>query len=201
MRDLLAEDGSIYVHCDWRVNSYIRLVLEEIFGNDNFRTEIIWVRSTNPKGSQYVSQKYDVYTDTIFFYGKSGRTELNLNIIRTPLTSDELLEKYYRSDEKGRYYDGPIVSSQSMGARPTLVYEYKGYTPPSSGWRLTKENVEKLDLAGDLGWTSQGKPFRKLRVEDDKGKPIGNFWNDISLINSQASEANWLSHPKTRSPS
>jgi len=188
MRDLLAEDGSIYVHCDWRVNSYVRLALDEVFREDSLRNEIIWVRSTNPKGSQHKSNKYDVYTDTILFYAKSEGNKLALDDIRIPHTPEELKEKYFREDEKGRYYDGPIVSSQSMGPRPTLVYEYKGYTPPSSGWRLTKENLKKLDAAGDLGWTSTGKPFRKLRLEDDKGKPVGNFWNDISLINSQAAE-------------
>jgi DNA modification methylase len=188
MRDLLAQDGSIYVHCDWRVNAYMRLAIDEVFGQQNFRNDITWVRSTNPKGSQHKSNKYDVYTDTLLFSGKSERNEPNLDAIRIPLTKEELLEKYYREDELGRYYDGPIVSSQSMGPRPTLVYEYKGYIPPSSGWRVTKDNLEKLDLAGNLGWTSQGKPFRKLRIEDDKGKPIGNIWNDISLINSQASE-------------
>jgi len=188
MRDLLADDGSIYVHCDWRVNSYVRLALDEVFGADSLRNEITWVRSTNPKGSQHKSNKYDVYTDTILFYAKSEGNRLALDDIRIPHTPEELKEKYFREDEKGRYYDGPIVSSQSMGPRPTLVYEYKGYTPPSSGWRLTKENLKKLDAAGDLGWTSTGKPFRKLRLEDDKGKPVGNFWNDISLINSQAAE-------------
>jgi DNA modification methylase len=188
MRDLLAEDGGIYVHCDWRVNSHLRLVLDEVFRPDSLRNEITWVRSTNPKGSQHKSNKYDVYTDTILFYAKSERNTLRLEDIRIPHTPEELNEKYFREDEKGRYYDGPIVSSQSMGPRPTLVYEYKGYTPPSSGWRLTKENLKKLDDAGDLGWTSTGKPFRKLRLEEDRGKPVGNFWNDISLINSQAAE-------------
>ena len=188
MRDLLAEDGSIYVHCDWRVNGFMRLAMDEVFGQSNFRNEITWVRSTNPKGSQHISHKFDVYTDTIFFYSASAKTELDLDTIRSPLTTEELMAKYYREDEKGRYYDGPIVSSQSMGPRPTLVYEYKGYTPPSSGWRLTKDNLEELDLAGDLGWTSKGNPFRKLRIGDDKGRPVGNIWSDISLINSQAME-------------
>jgi len=187
MRELLADDGSIYLHCDWRMNSYLRLVLDEVFGKDNFITEITWVRSTNPKGSQYKSNKYDVFTETILFYSKSYLNELDLDSIRITHSHKELLEKYYRIDEKGRYYDGPIVRSQSMGPRPT-VYEYKGYTPPSSGWRVTLQNLIEIDKNGDLGWTSQGKPFRKLRIEDDKGKPIGNFWNDISLINSQAIE-------------
>jgi adenine-specific DNA-methyltransferase len=188
MKDLMSPEGSIFLHCDWRVNGLIRQVMDEIFGTNNFRNEIIWVRSTNPKGSQYKSNKFDVYTDTLYFYAASELTPANLEVIRTPLSREELNEKYPREDAKGKFYDGPIVSSQSMGPRPTLVYEYKGYTPPPSGWRLSKDNLIALDKNGDLGWTSAGKPFRKLRIEDDKGKPIGNFWNDISLINSQAAE-------------
>jgi len=188
MRDLLAPDGSIYVHCDWRVNMFVRLVLNEVFGNDNFRNEITWVRSTNPKGSQHTAQKFDVFTDTIFYYVKSTTTPFNLQNIRPVLSEAELLEKYKYTDEKGRYYDGPVVRSMSMGPRPTMVYEYKGYTPPICGWRLTKDKLEELDAKGDLGWTSNGKPFRKLRPEDDKGHPVGNIWDDISLINSQAEE-------------
>jgi hypothetical protein len=69
-----------------------------------------------------------------------------------------------------------------------MVYEYKGYTPKICGWRMEKDKLIKLDKAGNLGWTKNGKPFRKLRPEDDKGKPIGNIWNDISVINSQADE-------------
>ncbi|MCH9034790.1 MAG: site-specific DNA-methyltransferase [Planctomycetes bacterium] len=188
MRDLLAEDGSIYVHCDWRVNSYIRLAMTEVFGESNFRSEVTWVRSTNPKGSQYVSTHYDVFTDTIFFFARSENTTLDLDTIRLPLTDQDLKKKYKYCDEKGPYYDGPIVRSMSMGPRPTLVYEYKEYTPPACGWRVTKENLEEFDAKGDLGWTSNGKPFRKLRPEDDKGHPVGNMWGDISLINSQAEE-------------
>jgi DNA modification methylase len=188
MHDLLVENGSIFVHCDWRVNSHIRMVLDELFGEANFRNEITWVRSTNPKGSQYKTNKLDVFTDSILYYAKSDVALLNNEKVRKTLNDKELKQKYYREDEKGRYYDGPIVSSSTMGPRPTLVYEYKGYTPPSSGWRLKKENLIKLDQAGDLGWTTKGKPFRKLRIEVDTGNPVGNLWNDISLINSQAAE-------------
>lgn len=188
IKELLSQNGSLYVHCDWHKNQYFRLLLDEILGSENFRNEITWVRSTNPKGSQYKSNRFDVYTDTILYYACSPETPIDLDAARIPLTEDELKEKYFRTDEKGSFYDGPIVSSFSMGPRPTLVYEYKGYTPPSSGWRVRREVLEKIDQAGDLGWTSQGKPFRKLRPKDDKGKPIGNFWNDISLLNSQAEE-------------
>src|SRR5450830_367261 len=60
MRDLLAEDGSIYVHCDWRVNSYIRLALDEVFGQDNFRNEIVWQRTTGHSDSKSYGHVHDV---------------------------------------------------------------------------------------------------------------------------------------------
>lgn len=188
IRELLADDGVIFLHCDQHQSHRIRCLMDEIFGPSNFINEIIWVRSTNPKGSQHTSPRLSVFTDTILCYGKTQTSKLFPDRIRIPLTDDELTQKYFRVDEKGRFYDGPIVSSSGMGDRPNLVFEYKGYTPPSSGWRLKKEKLVALDEAGDLGWTSNGKPFRKLRAEDDKGRPIGNFWNDISLINSQSRE-------------
>jgi len=188
LRELLSETGSIFVHCDWHKSHYIRLMLDEIFGSENFRNEIVWVRSTNPKGSQHESRSFSPFTDTIFYYAKSPQSRLYLDRIRVPLTDDELLEKYHRTDEKGRFYDGPILRSDGMGARPYLVYEYKGFTPGPSGWRMKKTSLEVIDQAGDLGWSTGGKPFRKLRPEKDKGRPIGSFWNDISLINSQAEE-------------
>lgn len=188
IHSLLSKDGSLYVHCDWRVNSVLKVVLDDIFGMLNCRNEITWVRSTNPKGSQHKTNKYDVFTDTIHYYGKSESALLNYDEARTPYTEEELLDKYKYEDEKGRYYDGPIERSMSMGPRPTMVYEYKGYTPKICGWRMEKEKLVEIDKKGDLGWTKNGKPFRKLRPEDDKGKPVGNFWNDISVINSQAAE-------------
>ena len=188
LRELLAEDGVIFLHCDHHQVHRIRCIMDEVFGSDNFKNEIVWVRSTNPKGSQHAASALSVFVDTILCYGKSSSSSIHPDRIRVPLSDSELEEKYYRIDEKGRYYDGPIVSTAAMGDRPNLVYEYKGYTPPSSGWRLKKESLEALDAAGDLGWTSNGKPFRKLRIEDDRGRPIGNFWNDISLINSQSNE-------------
>lgn len=187
-RELLSNKGVLFVHCDWRKNFHIRAILEEVFGSQNYRNEIIWVRSTNPKGSQHVSSKFDVFTDTIHFISKTEEYEFNIDDIKIPLTAEEIQEKYYRTDELGRYYDGPIERSMSMGARPNSVYEYKGYIPSIAGWRLTREKLEELDRKGNLGWTSNKKPFRKLRPEDDKGKPIGNFWNDISLLNSQSAE-------------
>lgn len=188
LKELIKETGVIFIHCDWHKSHYIRIILDEIFGQSNFKNEVIWVRSTNPKGSQHENTRLSTFTDTIFTYGKSIESEIHVNRIRIPLSTDEIKGKYHRIDEIGPFYDGPIIRSISMGERPNLVYEYKGYTPPKSGWRVRKEVLIEIDKRGNLGWSNTGTPFRKLRPEDDRGNPVGNFWNDISLINSQAVE-------------
>ena len=69
MRDLLANDGSIYVHCDWRLNAFMRLVLDELFGKDNFLNEIIWTRRTNTVKA--ISKKFSINTNSLFIYTKT----------------------------------------------------------------------------------------------------------------------------------
>lgn len=188
LRELLSDDGFIFMHCDWHQSHYIRLMMDEVFGSVNFRNEIIWVRSTNPKGSQHQASKFSVFTDTIHFYSKSENSVIDIDKVRAPLSPDEIAAKYHRKDDIGPFYDAPIIRSLSMGERLSLVYTYKGYTPPASGWRVKLETLQELDKKGNIGWSSNGVPFRKLRPEDDKGKPVGNIWDDISLINSQAAE-------------
>jgi adenine-specific DNA-methyltransferase len=188
IRDLLSEEGSIYVHCDYRVNSYLRLVLEEVFGKDNLINEIIWKRTNNPKGSQYKRQKYGQATDTIFILSKGNSYTLEIQSVKRPLTAEEIEEKFPYTDQYGKYYQGPIIRSRSMGLRPNLVYEYKGYTPPPCGWRMTKENLKNLDEAGNLGWSSTGNPYRKLRPGDSEAEPIYNLWDDIFRLYGGSAE-------------
>jgi len=180
MKDLLSPEGTIWVHCDTRVNSHLRLILDEIFSAENMINTITWKRTNNPKGSQFEETKFGTASDTILFYSKSDNYNFKLNDTKTQLTPEEINNKYNQKDDKGQYYPGPVVSSPSMGARPTLVYEYKGFIPGKSGWRLSKENLIKLDEAGNLGWTSNNKPYRKLRPSDDKGHPLFDLWTDIN---------------------
>jgi DNA modification methylase len=190
MYRLLKPTGSIYLHCDWHADAYIRVhILDKIFGMNNFRNEIIWQRTNNPKGSQFEKKNFGIATDTIYWYSKSAKYVFNEKIIRKQLINGDIAKKYPLFDENGRYYCGPVVCGKSMGARPNLVYEYKGFTPGSSGWRLSKEKLKELDKKGDLGWSSNNKPFRKLRPENDKGNPIYNFWNDINRIYSNSPES------------
>jgi len=188
LQRVLKPTGSIYLHCDPTASHYLKMLLDAVFGTRSYRGEITWLRSRNPKGSQYALKQYSPDTDTILYYARSDSAEFHYDRIKVPLSEDELNRKYDRKDEKGRFTDGPILRSPSMGDRPNLVYEYKGYTPGLFGWRVSLGKLIEIDRQGNLGWSSSGKPYRKLRPEDDSGNPIGNCWIDISSINPQAKE-------------
>lgn len=185
---VLKPTGSLYLHCDPAASHYLKVVLDTIFGAEYYRNEITWLRSKNPKGSQHQAKRYSPDTDILLYYVKSDAVPLYTDRVRRPLTHEELLEKYDRVDAQGRFTDGPIVRSASMGDRPNLVYEYKGYTPGAWGWRVNKDMLAEIDRRGNLGWTSAGKPYRKLRMQDDTGAPVGSCWTDIPPINPQAAE-------------
>ena len=100
MKELLADNGSIYVHCDWRKNSYLRLVLDEVFVKDNFRNEIIWKKYSGVKNQS--SKKFTTQTDTIFWYVKSGEAVFNQQY--KPLSEDYVKQEYKYTDADGRRY-------------------------------------------------------------------------------------------------
>lgn len=185
---VLKATGSLYLHCDPTASHYLKMILDAIFGVHNFRSHINWVRSRNPKGSQHGVKQFSPDSDHILFYGKSDHAEFHFDRINRTLTPDEILAKYPRVDSQGRWIDGPILRSPSMGDRPNLVYEYRGFKPGSYGWRVNLEKLQELDAQGNIDWPIGGKPRRKLRPEDDTGAPVGNSWNDISSLNSQSTE-------------
>ena len=94
MKDLMHETALIYVHCDYRLNASLRLVMEEIFGKDNFVNEIIWKRTNNPKGSQFKERFFGVATDTILLFAKSPKYEIDISKVKRALNPEEIKIKY-----------------------------------------------------------------------------------------------------------
>ena len=187
---VLKPTGSFYLHCDPTASHYLKLVLDAVFcgqGGD-FLNEIVWRRYSRPKGSQFAAKKYGNSTDIIFFYTKSSAYQFDDLAIRPTLSADQLKKMYPKVDDKGRYSSGPLLRSDGMGPRPNLVYDYAGHTPNFAGWRMTREKLEALDKAGDMYWTSNGVPRRKVRPGEDHGAVIDNLWTDIEAIGSQADE-------------
>jgi len=193
MKDILASDGSIFVHCDNRVNSYLRLVLDEIFGSDNFHNEIIWQRSSSGKT---ISKNLSRDTDTIFWYSKSDN--YTLNPVYQPL-SETTIAMYNMDDNdgRGRYRLYPLQKTGGPG--PETTYDYKDnagkiWKCPKKGWRMKYEKLKALENDGRLyleGKTLAEKAYWNERKNE--GRLANNLWDDIS--NLQGSTPEILGYP------
>ncbi|MDA1052742.1 MAG: site-specific DNA-methyltransferase, partial [Planctomycetota bacterium] len=180
---VLKSTGSLYLHCDPTASHYLKIVLDGVFGKENYRNEIIWKRTTAHGDSR---TRFSHVTDTIFFYAKSD------NVLWNPLFQEHkesYLKSHYRhKDENGRVYRlDNIIRSQSMGPRPNLTYEYKGFTPPS-GWRTVREKLEAIDADGRLYWSKTGTPYLVRYLDEQDGEILDNLWDDIPPVNSMAQE-------------
>ena len=183
MKRLLKDSGSIYLHCDPTASHYIKVMMDGIFGHKNFRNEIIWKRySSAGKGSQHASQTWGTMTDTILYYAKS--TKAPLRPLRE-LTEAEAVKKFPKVDKDGRQYNTstPLFCSPSMGARPNLCYEWRGYVNPHpSGWRLSRERLEEEYQKGNIVIRADGKLERRKYEADYRGVPVGSLWAENSLL-------------------
>ncbi|HNR55963.1 MAG TPA: site-specific DNA-methyltransferase, partial [Flavobacteriales bacterium] len=187
LRELLSEKGSIYVHLDWHVSHYAKAILDEVFGLENFRNEIIWKRKG---GSANPSNRLGIVTDSIFWYSKSEEIVFESQY---SLDGDEVKtyieERFTNDDGDGRkYMKSPIVSPNP---RPNLTYDYKGYKPPKNGWSISIDVMEKWDKQGKLYFPPRGQGdriYRKIFLDEYVGQPIQNLWTDIFVINPVANE-------------
>ena len=207
MRELLADNGSIYVHCDWRVSSFLRLVLDEVFGRDSFNAEIIW-KQTRAKSTGF--NNYGLEHNSIFFFTKGENYTWNMQY------------KDYEQDKVDRYYcyfeledvkyNGSYKkytkrkmrefrASESMPEgrrfalipllnlnkdRPNLRYEYKGFVET---WATRKEKMLEFESDGLIVQESPGAmPLKKQYFDEMKGIKVGTLWDDINPVNSQAKE-------------
>ncbi len=181
MHGLLADDAAIYVHCDYRVNSYIRLVLDEIFGKQNFKNEIIWKRSlphNDPK-------KYGAIHDSILYYVKGDDYLFNQQFTEQ---SEEYKKSHYtQKDPDGRVYR--LQSLSASGSGPARKFGDKTLAPPSgTHWRFSQENIDELLKRGLIVFTSTGQPNYKRYLDESKGSALQSLWMDVNPLNPQAIE-------------
>jgi len=185
IKSILSEEASIYVHLDYHIGSYVKVLLDEVFGEDNFINEIIWKRkggSSNPDG------QYDVATDTIFIYSKSENYVFNRQyVLDSPDVQRYIEERFTNTDDDGRkYMTSPIVSPNY---RENLKYDYKGYQAPPNGWSIEFDVMKKWDKEGKLYFPEKGKRiYRKIFKDEYEGQPAQNLWTDIFVINPMALE-------------
>src|ERR1039457_4526863 len=171
---VLKKTGSFYYHCDWHASHYVKVMLDQILGENNFHTEIIRKR-TSTKSHAYHS--YPNNHDSIFFY--TGSDEYTFNREFLPL-GEEYVESFYKyKDENGRRYR--LTDMRNPSYRPNLIYDYKGYKPHPNGWAVSLERMKELDAEGRLYLPKDpnGRIARKCFLEEQPGIPIDSIWGDI----------------------
>ncbi|MEO6787358.1 MAG: DNA methyltransferase, partial [Chthoniobacteraceae bacterium] len=181
---VLKKTGSFYYHCDWHASHYVKVMLDQIFGENNFQTEIIWRRNA-AKGLAFTG--FPNNHDTIFFYGGGGKIAFHRPY--DPYDPDNLDEKtsakYSLRDPDGRRYQLDNLTNPNPN-RPNLTYEFLGV---KKVWRWTKERMESAYEAGIVVQPSPGSvPRLKRYLDEQEGRAFDSVWTDIPPINSQAKE-------------
>ena len=183
-KELLSDTASIYVHCDPRVNSGIRQIMEEIFGTQYFLNDITWQRATahNMRTRGFVR-----CNDTILLFTKSERFTFNEQFV--PYSEEQLAR--YKKDESGRLYKAENLTFSSKSA--SRQFEWRGSKPPPNrSWGASQDQLEKWWAEGRILKKQDGTPRLdglKIFLEDTKGgTPVTTNWTDIERIGNTSDE-------------
>ena len=182
LKELLSEEGSLYLHCDPNRGHYLKLLLDEAFGSENFQNELIWQRVSGRSDSKTYNQVHD----SLFFYTKSKSFTWNPQFTRH---SEEFLEdKYSNTTQAGRRYT--LDNLTSPNPRPNMYYEWQGHKPPEYGWRYSKTRMQELHNEGRIWYpeSKQKRPRLIRYLDESPGVPLRSIWNDISPVNSQSAQ-------------
>jgi len=186
MRDLMHNEGSIYVHCDWRVNAFIRLAMNEVFGTENFINEITWKRAHTVKGNIGQGSKYmGANTDTVFAYSKSP--SYIFNNIFLPYSEDYISTFFkYTDADTGRRYRLVSMIGPGGAAKGNPSYEIMGIT---RYWRYSQATMQDLISKGLIVQTTPGTvPQKKQYLDDGLGVSIQSLWDDITGIGASSTQ-------------
>ncbi len=185
--DLLADTGSIYVHLDYHIGHYAKIVLDDVFGKSNLLNEIIWERTTSPKRQ---TNAFGKVHDVIFFYSKSENYSFNTQYIEY---DKSYIKNSYRyiEEETGRRYGSFDLTQRGEG--PPRKFGDRGVIapPPGKHWIWSQERIDKGLIEGIIFFTENGVPRTKKYLDERKGNPVQDIWNDkeVQPINSWHREA------------
>ena len=180
IRSIMNETGSIYVHLDYHIGHYVKILMDEVFGEENFNSQIIWQRVTGHMDTQ----GFGVNHDMIFIYSFPDS-------VWNPQYAQydkSYLESHYKNKEKdGRRFELDQISAAGKG--DAKVFFGKSLEPPAgTHWRYSQEKIDKYISEGKIVMTSGNRPRMKRYLDEQKGKSIQSIWTDIHPVNSQAEE-------------
>ncbi len=187
---VLKPTGSLYLHCDPTASHYLKIILDTIFGPQNFRNEIIWKRQSAHSDAK---TKFADVADIILFYVKSKEAKFNPQY---GLHDPSYIENFYRFDDndgRGLY---SLADMASPNPRPNMMYEWMNFPYPAKGWRYQRETMQKLHDEKRI-WYPQYKdgtfdttkrPRLKRYLKEQEGSIITNIWTDIQSLHDVAAE-------------
>ena len=178
IKSVMSDTASIYVHLDYHIGHYVKILLDEIFGEDNFRNEIIWKRATAHSDAEFYGNNFDC----LYFYTKS-QDKYIFNTVYQPY-EESYLARFTQCDSDGRKWDSGNLTAKGLQGGG-YEYEYKGCR---SLWRMPVETMERLDREGRLHFTKNGGIRSKVYLDELPGMPSQSMWTDINAVNSQAEE-------------
>ena len=175
MRELLSETGSIWVHCDQSKGHYIKVIMDEIFGQDNFVNQITWKRTFAHGDMGQGAKHLGRISDYIFVYGKTPK--LKINSVYTPYEQSYIDRVFSGKDEDGRRWQSVSLTAPGGAAKGNPLYEFLGVT---RYWQYSQANMQKLYEAGKIHQSKPGAvPRRKMYLDEAKGIPLQDIWTDI----------------------
>jgi len=186
IKRLMKDNASIYLHCDPSASHYLKILMDGIFGAENFRNEIIWKRNA-AKGQQTI--KFASNHDILLFYTKTSDYHFNADKALAPYDlnnlDDKTLSQYNKIDDSGRRYQLTSLLNPNPN-RPNLTYEFLGV---ERVWRWTKERMEEAYKHGLIVQTKPGTvPRYKRYLDEQRGRLFDDVWTDINPIHSKSIE-------------
>lgn len=186
LRRVMKPTASIYLHCDPTASHYLKLLMDAVFGPENYRAEIAWKRSSAHSDTKQGMKQHGRIHDIIFAYSKTS--DWTWNPIFTPYDQG-YIDDFYRHVEEGtgrRYRLSDLTAARPGG---DVSYEWRGVKPYKGRfWAYSKENMEKFDREGRLVYAKSGMPSYKRYLDEMPGIPLQDLWNDVPPISPGAQE-------------
>ena len=174
LRELLSEQGSIYLHIDYKIGHYVKVMMDEVFGIENFRNDITRVK-TNPKNFNRTG--YGNIKDLILFYSKSKKPIWNEP--RQAYTEKDIEKLFPKKEKNGKRYTTVPLHAPGETKNGNSSKLFKGMKPPvGRHWRTDVETMEKWDKEGLIEWSSKGNPRKKIYADEREGKRVQDIWEN-----------------------
>jgi len=188
---VLKKTGSFYYHCDWHASHYVKVMLDQIFGENNFVNEIVWKRSDAKSDVGQGAKHFARLHDSIFYYAGSGSYTFNAQFNPLPQST---IDSWYKHVEEGtgRRFNKADVTGPGGAAKGCPVYEWKGVT---RAWRYSKKNMERLEREGRLVYSKTGMVYQKRYLDESKGVALSSWWDDIDMLRGISSGGERLGFP------